>query len=147
MNFLKPYLDKLNDDQKVAALLAALAIFASVPLSLFWGESFLHYFIKFVVAILEMFIPGYVIYKLFLKDFQVTDNRVMDILLISIMISIATVQTLAFVSEYISVFGFNEDQDERIQREQYKSLIVVALVIGGAFGAKYLMEKNKNKQQ
>jgi hypothetical protein len=92
---------------------------------------------KFAAGIVVMFLPGYVIHKLFLNDIQLTSNRVMDKFIVSLGLSIVTVQSLAFIAQYITIFGFNEDFDERVARGNYKSLIIVALVIGGAFGVKY----------
>lgn len=136
MNALKELYNRLSDDQKMWAAIFAFSMVLITVMTVFTGN-FILYVEKFAAGILVMFLPGYVIHKLFLNDVQLTSNRVMDKFIVSLGLSIVTVQTLAFFAEYVSVFGFNEDQDERIARQNYKSLIIVALIIGGAFVAKY----------
>ena len=136
MNGLKEFYNRLSDDQKMWAGIFAMSMVLISVMSAFTGN-FVLYVEKFAAGILVMFLPGYVIHKLFLNDVALTSNRVMDKFIVSLGLSIVTVQMLAFIAQYITVFGFNEDQDERIARENYKSLIIVALVIGGAFGVKY----------
>jgi uncharacterized membrane protein len=152
MNSLKEIYSKLNDDQKMwGAIALASAVLIAVMAVFGFGGSPVLLIQKFASAILVMFLPGYVIHKLFLNNFQLTENRVMDKFIISLGLSIVTVQTLAFFAEYVTVFGLNQDPDERIARQNYKSLIIVALVIGTAFGAKYytkileLLKKYKQK--
>ncbi|HLF98101.1 MAG TPA: hypothetical protein VI457_13235 [Methylococcaceae bacterium] len=136
MNALKEFISRLNDDQKMWAAIFAMSLVLISVMSAFTGN-FVLYVEKFAAGIFVMFLPGYVIHKLFLNDVALTANRVMDKFIVSLGLSIVTVQTLAFFAEYVSVFGFNEDPDERIARQNYKSLIIVALIIGGAFGVKY----------
>ena len=149
MNALKEFYNRLSDDQKMWAGIVAMSLVLISVMSAFTGN-FVLYVEKFAAGILVMFVPGYVIHKLFLNDIQLTANRVMDKFIVSLGLSIVTVQTLAFFAEYVTVFGLNEDPDERIARQNYKSLIIVALIIGGAFGVKYynqivaLLKKKKD---
>jgi hypothetical protein len=136
MNALKEFYNRLNDDQKMWAGIFAMSMVLISVMSAFTGN-FVLYVEKFAAGIFVMFLPGYVIHKLFLNDISLTSNRVMDKFIVSLGLSIVTVQMLAFFAQYVTVFGLNEDQDERIARENYKSLIIVALVIGGAFAVKY----------
>lgn len=136
MNGLKEFYNRLSDDQKMWAGIFAMSMVLISVMSAFTGN-FVLYVEKFAAGILVMFLPGYVIHKLFLNDIALTSNRVMDKFIVSLGLSIVTVQMLAFFAQYVTVFGLNEDQDERIARENYKSLIIVALVIGGAFAVKY----------
>lgn len=143
MNFykehLEKHLEKLSVDQKMWGGIGVFAVIMVIMFSLFaGGGTGVLVGEKIAAGLLEMFVPGYVIVKLFLNDMKVTDNQALDRFILSLGLSFVTVQLLAFVTEYITVFGLNEDQDERISRENYKSLIIVALVIGSAFGAKYL---------
>lgn len=141
MNFNKEYLDsilaKMSIDQKMWGGIGVFSVIMIVLFSLFTGSAFL-VAEKIGAGLLEMVVPGYVIVKLFLNDMQVTENRALDRFILSLGISIAIIIPLAFVTEYITIFGFNEDQDERIARESYKAIIIVLFVIGAAFGAKYL---------
>lgn len=136
MNSLKELYNRLSDDQKMWAGIVAMSLVLIAVMTVFTGN-FVLYIEKFAAGILVMFVPGYVIHKLFLNDIQLTSNRVMDKFIVSLGLSIVTVQTLAFFAQYVTVFGLNEDPDERIARGNYKSLIIVALVIGSAFGVKY----------
>lgn len=135
--YLGKYLEKMSVDQKMWGGIGVFSVIMIIMFSLFTNSAFL-VAEKIGVGLLEMFIPGYVIVKLFMNDVKVTENQALDRFIISLGISFVTVQLLAFITEYITVFGLNEDQDERIRRENYKSLIIVALVIGTAFGVKYL---------
>ncbi|BBL71061.1 hypothetical protein [Methylogaea oryzae] len=149
MSFYKEYLDKLSIDQKMWGGVGVFTVIMVIMFSVFTSSGIL-VAEKIAVGVLEMLVPGYVIVKLFLNDLKVTENAALDRFILSLGLSIVTVQLLAFVTEYVSVFGLNEDQDERIARENYKSLIIVALVIGGAFAAKYLppyLRERKAKQQ
>lgn len=136
MNALKELYNRLSDDQKMWAAIFAMSLVLISVMTVFTGN-FMLYVEKFAAGILVMFLPGYVIHKLFFNDVQLTANRVMDKFIVSLGLSIVTVQMLAFFAEYITVFGLNVDQDARIASENRKSLIIVALVIGGAFGVKY----------
>lgn len=136
MNALKEFYNRLSDDQKMWAAIFAFSMVLISVMTVFSGN-FVLYVEKFAAGILVMFLPGYVIHKLFFNDVALTSNRVMDKFIVSLALSIVTVQTLAFFAQYVTVFGLNVDQDARIASENRKSLIIVALVIGGAFGVKY----------
>lgn len=142
MNFYKEYLEKhlekMSVDQKMWGGIGVFSVIMVVMFSLFTTGGALVVAEKIGAGLLEMFVPGYVIVKLYLNDMKVTENQALDRFILSLGLSFVTVQLLSFITEYITVFGLNEDQDERISRENYKSLIIVALVIGTAFGVKYL---------
>ncbi|TAN52649.1 MAG: hypothetical protein EPN21_03430 [Methylococcaceae bacterium] len=143
MNFYKEYLEKhlekMSVDQKMWGGIGVFAVIMIIMFTLFaGGATGVLVGKKIAAGLLEMFLPGYIIVKLYLNDMKITENQALDRFILALGLSFVTVQLLAFVTEYVSVFGLNEDQDERIARENYKSLIIVALVIGTAFGVKYL---------
>jgi xanthine/uracil permease len=151
--YLAKHLEKLSVDQKMWGGIAVFSLIMVILFSLFTTGGASVVALKIGVGLLEMFVPGYIIVKLYMNDVKISESQALDRFILSLGMSFATVQVLSFITEYITVFGLNEDQDERISRENYKSLIIVALVIGTAFGVKYLptyfpqfMEKWKKKE-
>lgn len=92
---------------------------------------------KILSAILIMFLPGYIITKLYLNDVKLTENSAADKFILSFGLSIVTVQSLAFIVNYFAVYGENLDQEIRIKTEAYMPLIIVTLVIATAVVLKF----------
>lgn len=92
---------------------------------------------KILSAILIMFLPGYVIVKLYLNDLKLTDNPAVDKFILSFGTSMVTVQSLAFLVNYFAIHAADLDQEIRIQLESWVPLIIVALIIGVAVGLKF----------
>ncbi|HUL12475.1 MAG TPA: hypothetical protein VLU73_09930 [Methylococcaceae bacterium] len=132
-------LDK--DDKTLWLGILAVSAIAIVIFSLFHATSPLFYLTKILVAIFEMFLPGYVIMKLFLDRFQVTDNRVVDRAILSVGLSMVTVQVIYFLSTYLRTYAFNVDED--VISSNAIAIVLVFLVIGAAFGAKFYLNKKK----
>jgi|GEM_PF-799128 len=92
---------------------------------------------KILSAILIMFLPGYVIVKLYLNDLKLTDNPAVDKFILSFGTSMVTVQSLAFLVNYFAIHAADLDQEIRIQLESWVPLIIVALIIAVAVGLKF----------
>ena len=98
-------------------------------------------FEKVLIAIFEMFLPGYIIMKLFLDDLDLTENKVVDKVMISLGLSIMVMVTLYFISTYIRTYALDVDED--VINSNTIAIIQSLVVIGGAFGAKFYLNKKK----
>ncbi len=92
---------------------------------------------KILSAILIMFLPGYVIVKLYLDDLKLTDNPAVDKFILSFGTSMVTVQSLAFLINYFAIHAEDLDQEIRIQLENWVPPVIVLIVIGVAVGLKF----------
>ncbi|HHJ38257.1 MAG: hypothetical protein AXA67_14030 [Methylothermaceae bacteria B42] len=92
---------------------------------------------KILSAILIMFLPGYIIMKLYLDDVKLSNNPAVDKFILSFGLSMVTVQSLAFIVNYFAVYGENLDQEFRIRMEAYMPLIIAFLVVATAFVLKF----------
>jgi uncharacterized membrane protein len=130
-----------QDDKKLWMGIAAFGGVAIILLSLFATTSPFYWVERLLITLFQMFLPGYVIVKLFLNNIQLTENLILDKFLVSLGISVATVQTLYFVSTYLRTYAFNVDE-EAIPSNGI-AIVVALLVIGGAFGVKFYQNKKK----
>jgi len=130
-----------QDDKKLWIGIAAISAIVIVLLSLFATTSPFYWVERFLITIFEMFLPGYVIVKLFLDKIQLTDNPVLDKFLVSLGISVATVQTLYFLSTYLRTYAFNVDED--VISSNKIAIGVAVLVMAAAFGVKFYQNKKK----
>ncbi len=96
---------------------------------------------KILSAILIMLLPGYVIVKLYLDDWKLTENPAVDKFILSFGLSMVTVQSLAFLVNYFTIHAADVDQELRIKLENWVPVIIVALVIGIAVGLKFFWPK------
>lgn len=119
-----------------------------VLMSVFTTTSLFYLLERFVIAIMEMFVPGYIITKLFFDKmvfserpislkFIVIEPAIVDKAIVSVTLSIATVQTLYFLATYLRTYGFNVDED--VISSNTLAVGLVVLVIGAAFGIKYYL--------
>lgn len=129
-----------KDDKTLLVGILAISTIAIVIFSVFHSTSPFTYLAKFSIGLFEMFLPGYVIMKLFLDRIQLTENRAIDKAIVSFGLSMVTVQLIYFLSTYVRTYAFNVDED--MISSNTIAIVLVLLVIGGAFGAKfYLLNK------
>ncbi len=102
---------------------------------------------KILSAILIMFLPGYVIVKLYLNDLKLTDNPAVDKFILSFGTSMVTVQSLAFLVNYFAIHAADLDQEIRIELESWVPIVIVLLVIGVAVGLKFFWKPIAAKWQ
>jgi uncharacterized membrane protein len=137
MNFESKY---KTDLLMWAGILAVSLVFIGI-FTVFTTTSPLTLIAKILSAILIMFLPGYVIVKLYLDELKLTENPALDKFILSFASSIVTVQTLAFLVNYFAVYTFELDQEIRIQVTNWVSPIIVVLVIAVAVGLKFFQAK------
>lgn len=118
--------------------------------------------------VIVLIIPGYVIVKLYLNDLQISEdltknpdiNRAIDLLIMSIGISIATIIPMNFIWNYVLTMGSEDtsslggavDLKGNVDEEEiysgsasWRSLATVVVVVGLAIGYKIVEAKRKAK--
>jgi hypothetical protein len=118
--------------------------------------------------VIVLILPGYVIAKLYFDNLQISENltknedinKAIDLLIISIGLSIATIIPMNFIWNYVLTMGGGEDikagggsnlwgnvDEEQIYSgsASFRSLFTVLVVIGIAIGYKVFEAKRKAK--
>ncbi len=116
-----------------------------------------------------LILPGYVVVKLYLEQIEISENltknpdinRAIDLLIMSIGISVASIIPMNFVWNYLLTMGGGEDvaagggtnlwgnvDEEQIYTgsASWRSLFTVIVVVGLAIGYKVYEQKRKEKQ-
>ena len=116
-----------------------------------------------------LILPGYVIFKLYLNELQITENltanedinRAVDMLIVSIALSVSTIIPMNFVWNYLLTMGGGEESTPggasnlwgNVDEEEiysgsasFRSIFTVIVVIGLAIGYKVFDAKRKEKQ-
>lgn len=131
-----------KDDKTLGLGIGAASVIFIVLFSVFHLETSPFYYVeKVLVGLFEMFLPGYVIMKLFLDEIHISDNKVVDKVIVSFGLSMVTVQLIYFLSTYIRTYALNVDED--VIPSNAIAVVLVLLVIGAAFGAKFYLNKKK----
>lgn len=138
---------KMNIDSKYktdllmwAGILVISLVFIGIFM-VFTTTSPLSLITKMLSAILIMFLPGYVIVKLYLDQVKLTENPALDRFILSFGLSIVTVQSLAFLVSYFAVHQLELDQEIRIGLENWVPPIIAVLVVAVAVGLKFFQDR------
>ncbi|QSA97949.1 hypothetical protein [Methylococcus sp. EFPC2] len=118
-----------------AILIVLLSVFATTS-PFYWVE-------RFVITLFEVFLPGYVIVKLFLDHVSFSESPVVDKVILSFGISFATVQTLYFLFTYVRTYALNVDED--VISSNAIAIILALLVSGGAYGIRFYQDKKQSQ--
>lgn len=127
-------------DKRMWMGIGAVVAVMVLLLSIFTTTSAFYYFERLAIAIVEMFIPGYIITKLFADKLEFTEYPSIDKFLVSLFFSISTVQTLYFFLERMRFEGLNTDEGVNSNK---LVIFVVFLVIGSAIGLRIYLNKRK----
>ncbi|BBA32373.1 putative uncharacterized protein [Methylocaldum marinum] len=127
-----------NDRTMWLGILGFSTIFI-VLMSLFTTTSPFYYAKRVLITLFIMFLPGYSITKLFFDHLEFTEYKALDKFLVSFFFSIATVQTLYFISTYVRTYAFNVDE-EMISSNAIAIAIAVFVTVA-AFGVKFYLNK------
>jgi len=115
-----------------------------------------------------LIMPGYVIVKLYLENIEISEgltknqdiNKAIDMLIMSIGISVATIIPMNFVWNYVLTMGGGEDSSAGIASNlwgnvdeeeiysgsaSFRSIFTVIVVVGIAIGYKIFDAKRKQK--
>jgi hypothetical protein len=113
-----------------------------------------------------LIIPGYVIFKLYMNELQITENltanedinRAIDMLIVSIALSVCTIIPMNFVWNYLLTMGGGEESTPggasnlwgNVDEEEiysgsasFRSIFTVIVVVGLAIGYKIFDAKRK----
>jgi hypothetical protein len=116
-----------------------------------------------------LILPGYVIFKLYMNNLQITENltanedinRAIDMLIVSIALSVCTIIPMNFVWNYLLTMGGGEESSPggasnlwgNVDEEEiysgsasFRSIFTVIVVVGLAIGYKVFDAKRKEKQ-
>lgn len=116
-----------------------------------------------------LILPGYVIFKLYMNNLQITENltanedinRAIDMLIVSIALSVCTIIPMNFVWNYLLTMGGGEESTPggasnlwgNVDEEEiysgsasFRSIFTVIVVVGLAIGYKIFDAKRKEKQ-
>jgi uncharacterized membrane protein len=133
-----------KEDKKLWLGIAGVGIIFIVVFSIFTTTSPFLLLEKFFAAVLEMFLPGYVIMKLFFDNISFSENRIADRAIVSVGLSIATMVTTYFLTTYLRPYVFNTDErGMEFMSGNVTSLLLLATIIGVSFGIKYYQNKKK----
>ncbi len=133
--------NKYKSDLIMWAGIAVVSIIFIIIFAVFTTTSPIDLIKKILSAILIMFLPGYVIVKLYLDDLRLSQNPAVDKFILSFGLSMVTVQSLAFLVNYFAIHEADLDQELRIKLENWVPVIIVTLVIAVAVGLKFFWPK------
>ena len=154
-------------DQIMWAGVALFSIILLVAFSLFSDGGGLVLKDLFGMAVV-LILPGYVVVKLYLDNIQISENltknpdidKAIDLLIMSIGVSIATIIPMNFIWNYVLTMGSDSgsggngatDLQGNVDEEMiytgsasYRSLLTVIVVVGLAIGYKIFEAKRNNK--
>ena len=134
-------------DKKLWIGVGALGLAVVIMFSVFTTTSPFFYLTKYLAAVLVMFAPGYVIMKLFLDHVSFSDYPIGDKAMLSFGLSMVVMIIPYFLTTYIRPWEFNTDERGMDFSGNFLSILLVLLVIGGAFGYKHYLLKKKGEAQ
>ena len=138
---MKNYFVFDEDDKKLWLGLAAAGLVFIIAFSLFGGGLF-HNIERVIFALLEDVLPGFVIMKLFFDKLTLSDNKIADKLMLSIGISLLTLEVPYFLTTYLRPYVFNSDEEGwATVSNTLMTFILLVLVLVIAFGVKYYQNK------
>jgi uncharacterized membrane protein len=146
---MNKYLDQFltfdEDDKKLWIRVGGALGLIVLLFSVFTTTSVFYYLERALIAVMVIFLPGYLITKLFLDKISFSDNRVADKIILSFAISVVVMVVPYYVSTYLRPYDLNTDEEglEPLSRN-HEVMLLLLLVIAIAFGVKYYLNK-KNK--
>ena len=118
-------------------------VFYVVAFSLFGGQ-FFKQIERAVFFFLEDILPGYVIFKLFFSNLTLSDNKIVDRIMVSFGLSLVTMEVPFYLLKYLRPYEDNTDEKAwGAINDSFLTFILLVLVIGIAFGVKYYQNKKK----
>ncbi|NJD06890.1 MAG: hypothetical protein FIA97_10390 [Methylococcaceae bacterium] len=145
--FLKPYFTIDAEDKKVWLGVLGAGLIGIILLSVFTTTSFFYYLERYVVALMMIFLPGYLVMKIYFDKLSLSDSRVTDKVMMAFGLSVLTMVVPYYLSTYLRPASFNTDED-KMQAISDTTVVVVLLllVIGISFGLKYYQNRNNQSQ-
>lgn len=137
------YITFTQDDRKLWIGIGVVSAILLVLLSVFATTSPFYWVERFLITLFEVFLPGYVVVKLFLDHAKFSESPVVDKAILSFGISFATVQVLYFIFTYVRTYALNVDED--VISSNAIAILLALLVMGVAYGIRYYQDKMQNK--
>lgn len=141
---LAPFLTFDEDDKKLLIRVGGALAVVVLLLSIFTTTSIFYYIERALIAVLVIFLPGYLIMKLFLDKISFSDSRVADKVIVSFTLSVVVMVIPYFMTTYLRPYAFNTDEEgmEAVTRT-HEVVLLWLLVTGIAFGIKYYLNKKQ----
>lgn len=137
-----------HTDRHDAVLWFGIGIFGLIIVSwfsLFTMSSPVEFILRFGITVAVMFLPGYFIAKLFFDSLVLSAYPALDKLMMSISLSIATVQTLYFILTYLRTYALDIDED--VISSDALSVTLAAAVMGFSFALKSVLIRRRAPQR
>jgi hypothetical protein len=140
--FLKPYFSIDPEDKKVWLGVLGAGLIGVIVMAVFTTTSVFYYLERYVVALMMIFLPGYVVMKIYLDKVSLSDSRVTDKVMMAFGLSILTMVVPYYLSMYIRPASFNTDENAaQAISDTTLVILLLILVIGIAFGVKYFQNR------
>ncbi len=126
-----------KDDLWMWIGIAVFTVILAIFFLIFTTTSPLTIFARVLAALYVIFLPGYVLVKLYFDDVYLTANRPLDKFILSFAASTITVQTLAFVIYYYVNYLEDVGQELRIRMLEWVPIILSTSVIAAAIVGRF----------
>lgn len=123
---------------------AGIAIFSVILIAIFMiftTTSPVAILSRILAALYVVFLPGYLIVKLYFDDVYLTANRPLDKFIFSFAASLVTVQTLAFIIQYYTVYIEDIGQEMRIRMAEWMPVIISTVVMAAAVVGRFFWDR------
>ncbi|MDD5036663.1 MAG: hypothetical protein PHE55_18140 [Methylococcaceae bacterium] len=138
---MKNYFEFDQDDKKLWLGIGVASAIFIILFSLVWGGLF-QQIERVVFALIVIFLPGYIILKLYLDKLSISDNRVTDKIMASLGLSIACMVVPYYLTTYLRPYVFNTDEEGwGTLSNTWVVILLLILVVVVAFGVKYYQNK------
>lgn len=131
-----------DDDRKLWIGIAAVSIFSIIVFSMYWGTGIFSEVGRVLAVPAVVFLPGYVIMKIYLDKLTLSDNKIADKVAVSFGISLGVMVVPFYFLKYFRTYEDNTDEKAwGAISDNIVILILLILVIGIAFGVKHYQNK------
>lgn len=150
------------EDKILWTIIAIGTLIYVVAFSIFWQGGVFYHLEKAFAVFLVIFLPGFVIMKLFLDHISISEhkgdenkklpfglgtanlNRISDKAMLSFGLSIASMIVPYYLTTYIRPYVFNTDEEGwGLLSNTSVTIILLLLVLAVAFGVKFYQNKKK----
>lgn len=137
-----------KEDQAMWIALGLGGLVFALMFTLFTTSGPFFFLQRYILALLVIFVPGYVIVKLFFDNIRFSEHKIVDKVFMSVGLSLITVQPIVFLLQYIVQFGLFDSLDERLGlkvdaetiNNNWRTIGVVLFVLAVTVALKYYLK-------